>query len=342
MDADLAEVMEQARVAQLLELVLVERPVAELADRDVVDRLGDARRELFDAARMTGRDRISLLDCGDARCHEAFEHVLDLVEQVFVVERDGGLAGDGLEHLEVLGPETNNLLLDGFDGQLRLELSLRVDELDGAHQRVVVVAHRHSEHRLGAIAVLSVEALAALRLAGWRVVSIVVDLARAHRHRVTDDALLVDWNLECLVGVSVDRVVLARGKEETGLAVGLDLLQPQARPVGVGELPHRREDEVLQLGDIPLGRERDADAVELLELPVLPPRLLLELLDLAAEASAGGRIVASSMPSVAASPGVRMITAGDSTDSGAPSGLPSSPSSASTDVKRPFSIPGPR
>ncbi len=49
-----------------------------------------------------------------------------------------------------------------------------------------------------------------------------------------------------------------------------DCLEPQARTVGVRELTHRREDEVLKLVDVPLGGQRDADSVELPELPVLP------------------------------------------------------------------------
>ena len=66
-------------------------------------------------------------------------------------------------------------------------------------------------------------------------------------------------------------------QEELRLTVLAHRLQPQARAVGVGQLAHRREDEVLQLADVPLGRQRDADAVQLLELTVLPARLLLVL-----------------------------------------------------------------
>ena len=62
-------------------------------------------------------------------------------------------------------------------------------------------------------------------------------------------------------------------------------LQPQAGTVGIGQLTHRGQDEFLQLAYVALRGERDADPVQLLELPVLTSRLLLELFDLLLENS---------------------------------------------------------
>src|SRR5258708_38841117 len=81
----------------------------------------------------------------------------------------------------------------------------------------------------------------------------------------------------------VNRGVLARRQEELRRTVLAHGLAPQAGAVGVRELAHGHEDEFLELADIPFGREGDPDAVQLLELAVLPPRLLLELLDLTLE-----------------------------------------------------------
>ena len=179
--ADLAEVVQQARVAQLLELVLGEVDVPILADLDPRDLAGQAGGQAFDATRVTGGARVSLLDRGHAGLDEPVEQGLDRVEQVLVVDGDSGLAGDRLDHLEVLGPEADHLVRHVGDRQPGLEAALGVDQLDRADDLVVVVAHRHGEHRLGPVAVLRVEALAALRLARRRVVGVVVDLARRRR-----------------------------------------------------------------------------------------------------------------------------------------------------------------
>ena len=278
---DLAEVMQQARVAKLLELLFGQANIAVLADGDLGHRVGQTTRQPLHAPRVTGRGRVSLLDRCHARLHEAVEQRLDRVEKGLVVDGDGGLARYRLDHLQVLGPEADDLLLDRVHGQLHVEASLGVDELNRADDLVVVVAHRHRQHRLGAVAVLRIESAPALRLARGRVVSVVIDLAGAHRDRVADHALFVHRDLERLVCV-VDREVLARGQEQLGHVV-VDGLEPQACAVGIGQLAHRGEDELLQLVDVALGRKGDADAVQLLELTVLAPGLLLELPDVQLE-----------------------------------------------------------
>jgi len=164
-------------------------------------------------------------------------------------------------------------------GQLGFEASLGVDQLDRPNHLVVVVPHGHGEHRLRPVAVLGIESLSALRLAGRRIVCVVVDLACPHRDRVADHALLVHRHLEVLVGALVYRGVLACAQRELGLIVLTYRLPPQAGAIGVGELAHRREDEFLELADVPLGGQSDPYAIELLELTVLPLRLILELTD---------------------------------------------------------------
>src|SRR5207237_921962 len=90
-DADLAEVVEERRVLELAEIVagpgdaLVGPGVAAL------DRAREADREIRDAARVTARRRIALLDRLDARAHEALQHVLYLGVEDRVLERDAGL-----------------------------------------------------------------------------------------------------------------------------------------------------------------------------------------------------------------------------------------------------------
>src|SRR5450759_3858169 len=178
--------------------------------------------------------------------------------------------------------KADDLLLHVLGREPRLQPPLRVDQLDGTYDLVVVVAHRDREHRLRPVPELGVEALAADRLAGWRVVRVVVPLALSLRDRIADDRLLVHRHRERRVGALVDRVVLAGGEEELRAAFIVGF-QPQARAVRVGELAHRREDESLQPVDVLLRRQGDADLVQLAELPVAAGDLRVELLDLALE-----------------------------------------------------------
>ena len=74
---DLAEVVQETRVAQLLELVFGEPDLAVLARVDLGDRVGQSRGEALDAARVAGRGRVSLLDRGDAGLNESVEQRLN-------------------------------------------------------------------------------------------------------------------------------------------------------------------------------------------------------------------------------------------------------------------------
>src|SRR3989442_5801184 len=178
-DTDLSEVVQEACVSKLLELVLSEVDVGELAGCDLGDLAGEPRGQAFHPTRMTRGARVSLLDGGHARLHKTVEQRLDGVEQGLVVQRDRGLPGDRLDHLHVIGLEADDLGLHDLDLHPRLESPPGVDDLDGAHDVVVVVAHGHGEHRLGAVSELRIEALATHGLPRWRVVCVVVNLALA-------------------------------------------------------------------------------------------------------------------------------------------------------------------
>ncbi len=71
--ADLAEVVEQTCVAELLELVVSHVYVAILPSSDLSHGVGESGRQRLNATRVTGGARISLLDRGHARLHEAVE-----------------------------------------------------------------------------------------------------------------------------------------------------------------------------------------------------------------------------------------------------------------------------
>src|SRR5487761_785220 len=266
----------RSRESKRLELVVAENDVAVLARLDPGDFARKLQREIRHAARVALRGGVSLLDRVDACRHELVKQVLDVLEEGLVVDGDSRLAGDGLEHLQVLRPEADHLIRNVGYCQLGLKAALRVDQLDGADHLFVVVTQRNREHRFRAVAVLRIEPLSALRLAGRGIVSVVVEQARVRRDRVADHRLLVHRYLEVLVRV-IDRRVLACREAQLRLAVVADLNEPKAGAVGVGQLAHRREDEILQLVDIPLGRQLLTDPIELLELAVLATRLLLVL-----------------------------------------------------------------
>src|SRR5207245_6290946 len=133
---DLAEVVQQACVAQLLELLFGQANFAVRAGGDLGHRVRQTTRQLLHPARVTGRGRVSLLDRGHARLHEAVEQRLDRIEQGLVVDGDCGLARYRLDHLQVFGSEADDLLLDRVHGQLHVEASLRVDQLNRAYDVV--------------------------------------------------------------------------------------------------------------------------------------------------------------------------------------------------------------
>src|SRR5207245_10295234 len=75
-DTDLSEVVQEACVSQLLELVLSEVDVGELAGCDLRDLAGEPRGQAFHPTRMTRGARVSLLDGGHARLHKTVEQRL--------------------------------------------------------------------------------------------------------------------------------------------------------------------------------------------------------------------------------------------------------------------------
>src|SRR5690348_16260547 len=77
--ADLAEVVQEAGVAQLAKLLACEREPAIRADSATAHRLGQAHGERRDPAGVTGSCRVSLFDGRYRRGHEAFEESLDVL-----------------------------------------------------------------------------------------------------------------------------------------------------------------------------------------------------------------------------------------------------------------------
>src|SRR5207244_7097956 len=112
-DADLAEIVQESCVAELLQLIVAHEEIAELPGPDLVEHAGEARGQTFDTARVTGGARISLLDRGHARLDETVEQRLDRIGEGLVVERTGGVARGRFDHLQVGRLNAGDRTVDG-------------------------------------------------------------------------------------------------------------------------------------------------------------------------------------------------------------------------------------
>ena len=88
--ADLAEVVQERRVADLLHLVRGEAHVTEGA-AVTVHRGGQSHREVGHPERVTRGGGVPRLDRGDRGLHEALEQGLDRLVEAAILERDRGL-----------------------------------------------------------------------------------------------------------------------------------------------------------------------------------------------------------------------------------------------------------
>src|SRR5262249_16788553 len=98
-DADLAEIVEEARVLELADVLAREDRVLVRAARDPIDDLRQAHGVVGGAARVAARRGIARLDRLDARLHEALEEATDLVVEHRVLEARAGLRGHHAEEL---------------------------------------------------------------------------------------------------------------------------------------------------------------------------------------------------------------------------------------------------
>src|ERR1041384_974216 len=88
--ADLAEIVEQGGVADLLQLLARELHQSVGAVRRAIDDLGETDRHAGDSARVTVRGRVALLDRVDRCQHEPLEQPFDVLVQAAVFAGAGG------------------------------------------------------------------------------------------------------------------------------------------------------------------------------------------------------------------------------------------------------------
>ena len=262
---DLAAVVQQARDLELVAVLVAHVEVLERAVAGFVDGLGEKHGEHRHALAVAAGVRRLLVDRAIDEVDERLEQLLELVDQHPVGERDRRLRGERFRQA---------LVGRGKRHDRAAARVLRIDQLQHADRFAFVVAHRHREKRLRAVAGLGVEGAGAReiealggvgvgdvdRLAGERGVrrhhavvrsAVLVELDRVERHRVAGGAAEV-----VLEGAG------AHDLEAQALLLG-DAVERAA--VGAGDRLGRRQDCFEQPVDVALGGQRGADGVELIE-----------------------------------------------------------------------------
>ncbi len=140
---DLAEVVQERRVLELLQLPSREAGVGVGAGVHRVHDLGEPTREHADPKRVTAGGRIALLDRLHARADEALEDALDLVVEERVLQGDARLGGQRLQELLLALAELDDLRLKvlPLEEQL-LRVPLLVDQLNDPDHVVFRRDHR--------------------------------------------------------------------------------------------------------------------------------------------------------------------------------------------------------
>ena len=260
--------MEQPGVAELLELVLRERRVRERAFVESVDRLRQGDREFRHADRVTGRGRIPLIDRRRRGADEAVEEVLDVADELLVLDRDRGLSGEREHHLDVLHRVAEHVRVGvrlGSDG--RLGILLPIDQLEHADHLVAVVLHRHHEHRLRPVSVLLVEApVEGVRRLLGDLVGVLEDDRLALGRDEPGDRRAIEREGEVRIRKVGEGVVLRPEEAQVAGAVRGLLHEVERTRVRDRESPGLPEDHREQRALVPLGHERDADAIQFLDL----------------------------------------------------------------------------
>ena len=241
--ADLAEIMEQAGIADLLDLLPGERHAAIGAVLRAVDDGGESHRHVGDPSRVAEGGRVPLLDRVHRGPYEPLKQPLDLLVQPAVFDRDRRLSGERGHELHGALRVRHDLLLHvRRRREHRFGMALAVDQLEDADDFFLVILHRDDEHRLGAVAVTLVEgAVDAVLHVGRQEVRVVHHEGLARHRRIAREARAVHGNGEFDEG-------------RLGLGEGLRVLEPQAL------LPL-----LARLDEVEAARVRGGDTAGLLE-----------------------------------------------------------------------------
>ena len=210
---------------------------------------------------MTLRRLVANFDRLDRRAHELFEQILNRCEQRFVFQRDTGLRCEREQHaLVALGERRDDAFGHRRRCEDQIEIGLAVDQHDDADDGVLVIAHRHGEHRLRAIAVLLVERWVEAILRGF---GNFVGVGNAHdvagEGDVAGDRAARERQHRAEMGAGVGRSGLRDGEAQRGVGAFVRFEQEEAARIRAREFARIAHDEFVQLRNVAFRRERDAD-----------------------------------------------------------------------------------
>ncbi len=152
--------MKDGGVAQLAQLFFADSKGGERSGLGPVGELRQAAGEQRHPLRVSRRGGVSLLDRRHGGFDESFEEAPDVLREPAILDRNGGLRGQGGCDFLVLFLEGDGLdLHHGRDADVGHRAALAVQELQHADDAPLGGLHRHDQHRLRAIAMLSVEAV---------------------------------------------------------------------------------------------------------------------------------------------------------------------------------------
>src|SRR5262249_16812657 len=194
--------------------------------------------------------------------------------QARVPARHRGLRGQRARELLVARRAPLHRALDRpARPEARREVGLAVDQLQGAYRLAFGRAHRHHEHRARAIAGLFVErAVDVKRRAGRRAVGILEVEDGARQGHLSPHALPGEWWAHRRER-NVDGVVLSEDESQVARAVALFLDQVERAGVALRDLARPAQDGLDEVSRVALGREPDADLIQLGQLALEPRRL---------------------------------------------------------------------
>ena len=212
-NADLPEVVEQARVAQLLHLRVGKERVGEGTLGQIVDQDRHVACQFGYPDGVTRRRGVSTVDRGHGRLDEAREEVLDVLVESSVFDRDRGLPrerGDDV-HLAIgvrKHPAIRVLVRSDVGGRV----GLPIDQLKDADDPLPVIDHGYGEHRLGPVPVLLVvhRPIERIRHVVRQLVHVLDYERPAARGGITGDRVLVEGEPERRGGNLRQGVVLCR------------------------------------------------------------------------------------------------------------------------------------
>src|SRR4051812_20517900 len=157
-NADLAEIVQQAGIAQFTHLIAREPDTGVGAVIRAIYRFGQSDGKIRYAERVAGGSGVARFNGGDGSTHKAFKQTLDRIIKLAIFQRDWGLSGQRLHNFLLVRRVRKYMALNGLMRiKPRGKVTLWIDQLQHRNNFFLLVADGHGQNRLGAIARIFVE-----------------------------------------------------------------------------------------------------------------------------------------------------------------------------------------